>query len=84
MDYGFNSYVLICLTMDKWALRGHFYPYVEPVRSLYNIGLCYHVITHIVFWVKLLVQMRLYPIFVKSWVPEKGNSMVWCRVIRHP
>ena len=26
-----------CIYMDKWALRGHFYPYVGPVWSLYNI-----------------------------------------------
>ena len=65
MDYGFNSHVLICLSMDKWALRDHFYSYVEPVRSLYNIGSCCHVIAHVVFWVELPVQRRLCLIFVK-------------------
>ena len=38
MDYGFNSHVLICLSMDKWVLRGHLYSYVKPVSSFYNIG----------------------------------------------
>ena len=32
--------MLICFSMDKWALRGHFYSYVDPVWSLYNIGPC--------------------------------------------
>ena len=27
-----------CIYMDKWALRGHFYSYVDPLWSLYNIG----------------------------------------------
>ena len=27
-----------CIYMDKWALSGHFYFYVDPVWSLYNIG----------------------------------------------
>ena len=70
--------MLICLSMDKWALHGNFYSYVDPVRSLYNIGPCCHVIEHVVFWVELPVQKRLCPIFVKSRVLEKGDSMVWC------
>ena len=70
--------------MDKWALRGHFYSFVDPVRSLYNIGSCFHVIIQVVFWVELPIQRRLCHIFVKSWVLEKGDSMVWCRVTRHP
>ena len=80
MDYDFNSHVLICLSMDKWALHGYFYSYVEPMRSLYNIGSCFHVIAHVVFWVELPVQRRLYMIFVKSWVSKKWDSMVWCWV----
>ena len=54
------------------------------VWSLYNIGIVCHVITHVVLWVELPVQRRLYPIFVKSWVPRKGDSMVCCRVTRYP
>ena len=27
-----------CIYMDKWALHGHFYLYVDPMLSLYNIG----------------------------------------------
>ena len=76
MDYGFNSHVLICLSMGKWALRGHFYSYVKSVRLLYNIRPCYHVIAQVVFWVELPVQRRLCPIFVKSWVSEKRDSIV--------
>ena len=44
-----------CIYMDKWALRGHFYSYVDPVWSLYNIGKGYHEIAHVVFWVELPV-----------------------------
>ena len=76
--------MLICLSMDKWVPRDHFYSDVDPVRSLYNIRPCCYVIAQVVFWVELLVQRRLCPIFVKSRVPEKGDSMVWCRVTRHP
>ena len=64
--------------MDKWVIRGHFYSYVDPMWSLYNIGPCCHVIVQVVFWVELPVQRRLYPIFGKSWVPEKGTQ--WCGV----
>ena len=52
----------------------HFYSYVDPVRSMYNIGPCCHVIAQIVFWVELPVQRGFFPIFVKSWVSEKGDS----------
>ena len=50
-SYGlwFYSHVFICLSVDKWALRGHFYSYVDPVWSLYNIGSCCHVIVQVVF-----------------------------------
>ena len=77
MDYGFIV-ILIRLSMDKWAIRGHFYSYVDPVWSWYNIGSCCHVIVQVVFWVELLVQRRLCSIFVKSWVSEKGTR--WCGV----
>ena len=73
-----------CIYMDKWALRGHFYSYVDPVWSLYNIGTGCHEIAHIVFWVELPVQRRRCLIFFKSWVLGKGDSMEWCRVTRHP
>ena len=55
-----------CIYMDKWALRDHFYSYVDPVWSLYNIGTDCHEIAQVVFWVELPVQMRLCPNFVKS------------------
>ena len=73
-----------CIYMDKWALRGHFYSYVDSVWSLYNIGTCCHEIAQVVFWVELPVQRRLYSVFVKSWVLGKGDSMEWCWVTRHP
>ena len=72
-----------CIYMDKWALHGHFYSYVNPVWSLYNIGTGCHEIAQVVFWVELPVQRRLCLIFVKSWVLRKGDSMEWCRVTRH-
>ena len=55
-----------CICLDKWALRGYFYSYVDPVWSLYNIGIGFHEIAHVVFWVELPVQRRLFLIFVKS------------------
>ena len=55
-----------CIYMDKWSLHGHFYSYVDPMWSLYNIGIGFHEISQVVFWVELPVQRRLYPIFVKS------------------
>ena len=64
-----------CIYMDKWALRGHFYSYVDPVWSLYNIGISFHEIAHVVFWVELPIQRRLCLIFVKSWVLGKGDLM---------
>ena len=73
-----------CIYMDKWALCDHFYLYVESVWSLYNIGTGCHEIAQIVFWVELPVQRRLCPIFVKSRVLRKWDSMKWCRVTRHP
>ena len=68
-----------CIYMDKWALRGHFYSYVDPVWSLYNIGTGCHEIATVVFWVELPIQRRLCLIFVKSWVLGKWDLMVWCR-----
>ena len=78
MDYGFIE-MFVCLSMDKWALRGHFYSYVDLVWLLYNIGPCCHVIIHVVFWEELPIQRRLCQIFIKSWVPEKGTRWygVW-------
>ena len=70
--------------MDKWALRGHFYSYVNPVWSLNNIRTGCHEIAQVVFWVELPVQRGLCPIFVKSWVLGKRDLMDWCRVTRHP
>ena len=38
-----------CIYMDKWALRGHFYLYVDPMWSLYSIGIGCHKIAQVVF-----------------------------------
>ena len=72
-SYGLWSYshVLMCLSMGKWAICGHFYSYVDPVWSLYNIGTGFHVIVQVVFWAELPIQRRLCLIFIKSWVPGK-------------
>ena len=55
-----------CIYMDKWALRGYFYSYVDPMLSLCNIKTSCHENAQVVFWVELPVQRRLYPIFLKS------------------
>ena len=84
-SYGLWSYshVLICLSMDKWALCGHFYSYVDPVWLLYNIGTGCHVITQVVFWVELPIQRRLCLIFIQFCVLGKGDSMVLCQVTQY-
>ena len=80
-SYELWSSIVMCLYVLVWmALCGDFYWYVDPVWSLYNIGTGCHVIAQVAFWVELPVQRRLYPIFVKSWVPGKRDSMVWCWV----
>ena len=48
-----------CIYMDKWVLCGHFYSYVDPVWSLYNIGIGCHENEQVLFWVELLIQWRL-------------------------
>ena len=63
---------------DKWAICGHFYLYVDPVRSLYNIGPCCHVIAHVVFWVELPVQRRLCLLSLNIESQKKGTQ--WCGV----
>ena len=60
------SHVLICFSMDKWAICGHFYSYVDPVWSLDTTGIGFHENTQVLFWVELPVQRRLCLIFVKS------------------
>ena len=57
---------IYCIYMDKWALRGHFYLYVDLVWSLYNIGTGCYEIAQVVFWVEVPIQRRLCLIFVKS------------------
>ena len=42
-----------CIYMDKWALLGHFYSYVDPVWSLYNIRIGCHENAQVVFWAEL-------------------------------
>ena len=49
-SYGLWSYshVLICLSLDKWVICGHFYSYVDSVWSLYNIRTGCYVIVQVV------------------------------------
>ena len=62
--------------MDKWAICGHFYSYVDPVWSLYNIRIGCHVIAHIVFWVELPVQGDSARFSLNPRSREKGTQ--WC------
>ena len=71
--------MLICLSMDKWALRGHFYSYVDLVRLLYNIRSCCHVIAQVVFWAELPVQRRLCQ-FSLNLGSRKKKGTQWCGV----
>ena len=52
-SYGLWSYshVLICFSMDKRTLCGHFYSYVDLLWSLYNTGTGCHVIAQVAFLV---------------------------------
>ena len=68
--------MLICLSMDKWALRGHFYLDVDPVWSLYNIGPCFHVIVQVVFLVEFPIQRILCPISLNHGSRKRGNDGV--------
>ena len=73
---GFND--LDCIYMDKWVIRGHFYSYVDPVWSLYNIRTGCHENAQVVFWVELPVQRdsTRFSLNPESW--EKGTQ--WCGV----
>ena len=62
--------------MDKWAICGHFYSYVDPVWSLYNIRIGCHEIAHIVFWVELHVQGDFARFLLNPRSREKGTQ--WC------
>ena len=62
-----------CIYMDKWAIRGHFYSYVDSVWSLYNIWTGCYKNAQVVFWVELPVQRRFCLIFVKSRLLRKGD-----------
>ena len=84
MDYG---PIVMCLYVLVW-ING---PYVAIFTHMWiRCGHCIilgtgcHVIAHVAFWLELPVQRRLCPIFVKSGVPGKRDSMVWCRFTRHP
>ena len=75
------------MDMDKWTLCGHFYSLVDPVRSLFILGLGWAMLlsfVHVVFWVELLIQRRLCPIFVKITDLGKWDITVRYRVTRYP
>ena len=67
-----------CIYMDKWALYGHFYSYVDPVWLLYNIGTGCHENAQIVFWVELPYKgdSSRFLFNPESW--ENGTK--WCGV----
>ena len=64
------------MNMDKWPLCGHFYSYVDPVRSLYYIGSRMgHVTMFCRGWIMdrapyTKVSMRF---FVKLWILVNGT-----------
>ena len=74
--------MLVCLSMDKWALCGHFYSYVDQVWSLYNIGSCFHVIVHVVFWIELPVERRLSKISLNHGSRKRGHDGVVSSISR--
>ena len=52
-----------------------------------------YIVIQVVCWVELLEQRRLYPNFVKIWIPingcenmdlDKWDTTVWYRVTRNP
>ena len=48
---------------------------VSSLLFLLRPGMGYgYTVIHVVCWVELLEQRRLCPIFVKSWVPERGHK----------
>ena len=57
------------MIVDKWAQCGQFLLMNGPgaVIVLYWVsdGLCYCIIVQVGFWIELLVQRKLCPIFVK-------------------
>ena len=55
---------------------GHFYSYVDPVWSVYNVGTGF-ILGRAPRIKETLLDFR----YVLS--PEKGDSMEWCQVTRH-
>ena len=66
------------MNVDKWAWCGQFSLINRPgvVMVLYwalNRS-CDSIIVQVGFWIELLVQRRLCPIFVKLWIPVNGTQ----------
>ena len=61
------------MNVDKWAQCGQILLKNGPsaVIVLYWApdGSCDCIVVQVGFWIELLVQRRLYPIFVKLWIP---------------
>ena len=67
-----------CIYMDKWALHGHFYSYVDPVWSLYNIGTGCPENAQVVFWVDLPYKGDSTRFSLNPELWENGTK--WCSV----
>ena len=66
------------MNVDKWARCGQFLLINGPdaVIVLYWApdGSCDCIIVKVKFWIGLLVERRLCPIFVKLWIPVNGTQ----------
>ena len=66
------------MNVDKWARCSPFLLINGPdaVIELYWAldGSCDCIIIQVGFWIELLIQRRLHPIFVKLWIPINGTQ----------
>ena len=66
------------MNVDKWARCGQFLVINRPgmVIVIYwaSDGSCDCIIIQVEFWIELLVQRRLCPIFFKLWIPVNGTQ----------
>ena len=64
--------------LDKWVRCGQFLLIngLGGAIMLYwaSKGSCYCIIIPVRFWIEFPVQMRLYSIFVKLWIPINGTQ----------
>ena len=66
------------MNVDKWARCDQFLLISGPdaIIVLYRAsdGSCDCIVVQVGFWIELLVQMRLCPIFVKLWISINGTQ----------